>query len=176
MRIKRGEQLIEHNTKQAIIEFEFENYVIFVFQGNLSEFDIVIKYKRDGTRIRTPKHIHWVVDILMKMQGNEKLAKEFLVKIKECWDDCRPLQNNYFETLKNLIIEGQDKVDTAYYSELNTFGEYEVDFLYVLMQLLATQEKTNRADAYMFGNIIEQLLEVDRDIFKIVSAAGFGRR
>ena len=51
-----------------------------------------------------------------------------------------------------------------------------MEFLYVLMELLAVQEKTNRADAYMFGSIIEQLLEVDRDIFKIVSTAGFRGR
>lgn len=59
---------------------------------------------------------------------------------------------------------------------MNVYGEYDVEFLYVLMELLAVQEKTNRADAYMFGSIIEQLLEVDRDIFKIVSAAGFRGR
>lgn len=176
MNIRRGEQLIESGTKQAIIEFEFINYVIFVFQGSLSEYDIVIKYKKDGTRIRTPKHIHWVVDVLMKMQGDEILAKEFLEKINECWNNCRPLLNNDFETLKTLIEEGEARVDTDYFAELNAFGEYEVDFLYVLMQLLATQEKTNREDAYMFGSIIEQLLEADRDIFKIVSTAGFGGR
>ncbi len=56
MEIRRGRQLIEKGTKQAIIEFEFENYVLFVFQGSLSEFDIVIKYKKDGSQIRTPKH------------------------------------------------------------------------------------------------------------------------
>lgn len=44
------------------------------------------------------------------------------------------------------------------------------------MKLLAVQEKTNRADAYMFGNIIEELLNTDRDIFKIISTAGFGGR
>ncbi len=59
---------------------------------------------------------------------------------------------------------------------MNVYGEYDVEFLYVLMELLAVQEKTNRADAYMFGSIIEQLLEVDRDIFKIVSTAGFRGR
>ena len=58
----------------------------------------------------------------------------------------------------------------------DAYGEYDVEFLYVLMELLAVQEKTNRADAYMFGKIIEELLESDRDIFKIVSTAGFGGR
>lgn len=176
MEIRRGQQLIENGTKQAIIEFEFERYEIFVFQGNLSEFDIVIKYKKDGSRIRTPKHIHWVVDVLMKMQGNEELTKRFLHMIHICWNRCTPLDNNDYDTLKELILRGERVVRIEEYEELNVYGEYDVEFLYVLMELLAVQEKTNRADAYMFGSIIEQLLEVDRDIFKIVSTAGFRGR
>lgn len=176
MEIRRGQQLIENGTKQAIIEFEFERYEIFVFQGNLSEFDIVIKYKKDGSRIRTPKHIHWVVDVLMKMQGNEELTKQFLHMIHICWNRCTSLDNNDYDTLKELILRGESVVIIEDYEDLNAYGEYDVEFLYVLMELLAVQEKTNRADAYMFGSIIEQLLEVDRDIFKIVSTAGFRGR
>ena len=75
MEIRRGSQLINNGKKQAIIEFVFIDYIIYVFQGSLSQFDIVIKYRKDGKRIRTPKHIHWVVDVLMKMQGNDTLTK-----------------------------------------------------------------------------------------------------
>ena len=176
MEIRRGSQLIENGTKQAIIEFVFTDYIIYVFQGTLSQFDIVIKYKKDGTRIRTPKHIHWVVDILMKMQGNEALAKRYIRAIQNCWNACVPLTNNDYATLKALIENGENDIDIEQYFALNAFGEYDVEFLYVLMELLAVQEKTNRADAYMFGKIIEELLEADRDIFKIISTAGFGGR
>lgn len=176
MEIRKGTQAIEKGTKRAIIEFVFANYIIYVFQGNLSQFDIVIKYKKDGKRIRTPKHIHWVVDILMKMQGNEKLSKQYLIAIQNCWNTCVPLNNNDYGTLKTLVENGESDIDIERYFPLNTYGEYDVEFLYVLMELLAVQEKTNRADAYMFGNIIEELLEADRDIFKIISTAGFGGR
>lgn len=176
MEIKKGTQLIENGTKKAIIEFVFTDYIIYVFQGKLSQFDIVIKYKKDGKRIRTPKHIHWVVDILMKMQGDENLTKKYLLAIQNCWNICEPLTNNNFATLKSLIESGEKDIEIEQYLGLNAFGEYDVEFLYVLMELLAVQEKTNRADAYMFGNIIEELLETDRDIFKIISTAGFGGR
>lgn len=176
MEIKEGTQCIENGTKQAIIEFVFTNYIIYVFQGTLSQFDIVIKYKKDGKRIRTPKHIHWVVDILMKMQGNETLTKQYLETIQSRWNTCVPLTNNDYNTLKVLIETGEEEIDIEKYFNLNTFGEYDVEFLYVLMELLAVQKKTNRADAYMFGKIIEELLEADRDIFKIISTAGFGGR
>lgn len=176
MEIREGTQRIENGTKRAIIEFVFADYIIYVFQGALSQFDILLKYRKDGKRIRTPKHIHWVVDILMKMQGNETLTKRYLQAIQSCWNACAPLSGNDFDTLKALIENGENEIDIDRFFDLNAFGEYDVEFLYVLMELLAVQEKTNRADAYMFGKIIEELLEADRDIFKIISTAGFGGR
>lgn len=176
MIIQEGTKCIENNSKRAIIEFVFDSYIIYVFQGNLSQFDILIKYKKDNTRIRTPKHIHWVVDILMKMQGDEALTKKYLLAIKDCWNTCQPLTNNNFDTLRTLIENGKNKILIEKFFSLNAFGEYDVEFLYVLMELLAVQEKTNRADAYMFGDIIEELLETDRDIFRIIHTASFGSR
>ncbi|MGM9561060.1 MAG: hypothetical protein ACI3WT_02300 [Phascolarctobacterium sp.] len=176
MEIREGTIFIENRTKQAIIEFIFTDYIIYVFQGHLSQFDILIKYKKDGKRIRTPKHIHWVVDILMKMQGNRILTKLYLEAIQNCWNTCVPLTNNDFDTLKALIENGEKEINIEHYFYLNAFGEYDVEFLYVLMELLAVQEKTNRADAYMFGKIIEELLETDIDIFKIISRAGYSGR
>ena len=180
MEIREGTKIIsiQKQKQKAIIEFVFNDYIIYVFQGSLSQFDILIKYKKDGNRnrIRTPKHIHWVVDILMKMQGNEALTKQYLKAIQDHWITCVPLVNNDFGTLKKLIEDGEEEIDIKRYLDLNIFGEYDVEFLYVLMKLLAVQEKTNRADAYMFGQIIEELLEADRDIFKIISAAGFRGR
>ncbi len=177
MEIRHGQKLISNGKKKAIIEFVLQNYTIYVFQGILSQFDILVKYNKDSGRLRTPKHIHWVVDALMKMQANEKLTKEFLKDIKECWNRAKPLSNNDYEALKKLIIDGEKHINLGKYDKLNEYGEYDVDFLYVLMELLSTQEKTNRPDAYMFGSIIDELLEEDFDIFKIVSTAGFnGRR
>lgn len=177
MEIRHGQKLISNGEKKAIIEFVLQNYTIYVFQGTLSQFDILVKYNKDSGRLRTPKHIHWVVDALMKMQANEKLTKEFLKDIKECWNRAKPLDNNDFETIKRLIEDGESYICLGKYSELDDYGEYDVEFLYVLMELLSAQEKTNRPDAYMFGSIIDELLEEDFDIFKIVSTAGFkGRR
>lgn len=176
MEIREENQLVKKGTKKAIIEFVIADYIVYVFQGNLTQFDIVIKYKKEGKRIRTPKHIHWVIDILMKMQGNEKLTKQYLSAIQNCWNTCEPLKNNDYETLKKLIEDGEADINISQYSELNTFGEYDVEFLYILMELLAVQEKTNRADAFMFGKIIKELLKSDRDIFSIISTAGFNGR
>lgn len=176
MEIRKGTYKIANGTKKAIIEFVFENYIIYVFQGSITEFDILIKYKKANLRIRTPKHIHWVVDVLMKMQGNESLTKKYLENIQKCWKEIKPLNNNDYETLKSFIESGEKDIDISKYTSLNNYGEYDIEFLYVLMELLAVQEKTNRNDAYMFGSIIEELLEADKDLFKIISTAGFRGR
>lgn len=178
MEIREGTRYTtqKNEKKKAIIEFVFADYIIFVFPGSLSQFDILIKYKKDGKRPRTPKHIHWAVDVLMKMQGNEELTKQYLQTIQRYWNTCAPLSNNDFDTLKTLIEDGEKEIELEKYFALNAFGEYDIEFLYILMELLAVQEKTNRADAYMFGSIIEELLEPDKDIFTIISTAGFGRR
>lgn len=58
------------------------SYILGIYQGTLSEFDILLKYRqRDGdkrSRIRTPKHIHWAVDMLIK-HYSEPLETDLLL-------------------------------------------------------------------------------------------------
>ena len=173
MVIRKSEQTFKRNGKtyKAIIEYVFDNYVIYAFEGEISELDIYIKYKKDMSRLRTPQHIHWVVDMLLKIQGNKRLSKKFLKQIKLVWTNSKPLSKRTYRTLKALI-ENDEEMVLDDYSALNKYGEFSIEFLYVLMKLLAVQEKTNRADAYMFGSVIDSLLEDNLDIFKIVSDAG----
>ncbi|MGN0803930.1 MAG: hypothetical protein ACI4MS_00920 [Candidatus Coproplasma sp.] len=178
MEVKQGNKSITINNekRKAIIEFDFGEYILYVFQGTISEFDIFIKYKKDNLRMRTPKHIHWVVDVLIKMQWQKRLTIKFLREIKKIWNTCIPLSNNDYTTLKSLIENALSKIEIAKFKTLDKYGEYSTDFLFVLMYLLSVQEKTNRADAYMFGSIIDELLNDNYDIFKIVSTAGYSGR
>ncbi|HHU21009.1 MAG TPA: hypothetical protein GXZ51_00995 [Acholeplasma sp.] len=179
MEIRNGQQQATINREQqtAIIEFVINDYIIYVFQGTLSEFDIFVKYRKNNSRIRTPKHIHWVVDILMKMQQGRELTISFLKLIQNYWNTATGLAANDHRTLKAIINSEMGLEKMSQYSILNNYGEYSVEFLYVLMHLLILQEKTNRSDAYMFGNVLSKLLEDELDIFSIVSAADHtGRR
>ena len=82
--------------------------------------------------------------------------------------------------LINLIVLVKNIVNVdfnaEYFSSLNQYGEYDIDFVFALIRLLSVQEKTNREDAHLFGEILEQLLEDELDIFSIMSKAGLGRR
>lgn len=59
-------------------------YILGIYKGTLSEYDILLKYrqKEDGkwSRIRTPKHIHWAVDMLVKQHYSEPHETDLLLK------------------------------------------------------------------------------------------------
>ena len=177
MKISKGEKKRKLNKKDktSIIDIDFENdYIIYVFPGELSENDIRIMYSEKGKRIRTPKHIHWTVDLLLKMQEERELTREFIKALKAEWEKSSPLKSNDEKTLVTLTNDCIILTDVSKYDELNKYGEYDIEFLVVLMTLLMTQEKTNDPNAFMFGRILDSLLKDDLDIFAIMSTAGFG--
>ncbi|MCL2540349.1 MAG: hypothetical protein FWE53_02835 [Firmicutes bacterium] len=173
MIVRNGNRVNRGRT--AIIEIELDcGYELFIFQGALTEFDILIKYKNNLSRLRTPKHIHWVVDMLMKYQTQRTIAQEFVQEIQGLWGKTKPLSNNTFQALESFA--GQ--VNALFLSNikqkftvLSRYGEYDVEFAYFLISFLILQEKTNMPNAFMFSNIITDLLKTNIDIFKIVSTA-----
>ena len=57
--------------KTPLAEFPVNGtFYVAIYQGSLSQYDVLIKYRQlengKWSRIRTPKHIHWAVDILIK--------------------------------------------------------------------------------------------------------------
>jgi hypothetical protein len=152
-------------------------YLLGVYQGNLSEYDILLKYRQkdeDGrwSRIRTPKHIHWTVDMLIKLHENEAETKRFLYFLIGYWERTQPIRTDADrDSLLNVesLLNEVDSEASGYIA-LSSKGEYSVKFLMLLAKLLMVQEKTNRADAYMFGKVLEQLKD-GKDIFSVVSAA-----
>jgi len=156
-----------------------DSTIIAVYPGSLSELDILIKYRQrlnsgKWSRIRTPKHIHWTVDILLKMQTYKELTQQFLDFFIDIWNNTKPLNNEAERQsldLAHLVSFSSGEIET--YKVLSGKGEYSVRFLILLAKLLMIQEKTNRADAYMFKNVLEDLRAGD-DLFSILSAATLG--
>lgn len=156
--------------------------IIAVYKGALSPLDILIKYrqklknKNGWSRIRTPKHIHWTVDILMKMQSYGDLTKEFLDFFLNLWENTIPLK--YEVERQSLDLEAMlniSKSEIEKFQKLSEKGEYSVRFLILLAKLLMLQEKTNRADAYMFKRVLNGLRQ-EEDLFHILATASLGKR
>lgn len=156
-------------------------YVLGVYQGSLSEHDILIRYKQrmpDGSwsRLRTPKHVHWAVDMLIKLHEDEEHTQSFIDFLMNIWSSTTPIQGRKEreDTLEVLVRDVS--VEMGEYASLSEHGEYSIKFLLLLAKLLMLQEKTNRRDAYMFGNLLKKLRDGE-DIFSIIPAASYnGRR
>jgi len=152
------------------------SYIIGVYQGSLSEFDILIKYRQKlgerWSRIRTPKHIHWAVDVLIKLHEDKEKTQEFLDFLIGIWDNMHPVRNREQQqtelTIESLLRNSQSEIQQ--YEALSSKGEYSVKFLIMLAKLLMIQEKTNLETAFMFKNLLEALRE-GGDIFSVVSIA-----
>lgn len=153
-----------------------DKFIIGVYQGSISPFDILIKYRqrtnKGWSNIRTPKHIHWAVDILIKMHSDKEKTLEFLDFLLKMWENTKPIKSEEERSrllnLESLIEIGPEEFKK--FEALGKKGEYSIKLLILLARLLMLQEKTNLETAYMFKKLLNALKEGE-DIFKIVSIA-----
>lgn len=167
-----------NNGKEPLAAFPVNGtFYVAIYQGKLSPYDVLIKYRQleDGkwSRIRTPKHIHWAVDMLIKQHLENAATERLIDSLIDLWDNqVQPIRSD--EDRKRILNQQTllDEVDkeAANYTALAGKGEYSVKFLLLLARLLMIQEKTNCEEAFMFRQLLEQLKE-HKDIFKIVSTA-----
>lgn len=157
-----------------------DSTILAIYKGALSPLDILIKYRskqKNGkwSKIRTPKHIHWTVDILMKMQSYAGLTREFVDFFISLWENTVPLKTEDERQALDLeALLNFSEAEIEKFKILSGKGEYSVRFLILLAKLLMLQEKTNRADAYMFKRVLDGLRE-GKDLFRLLSIATMGR-
>ena len=166
--------IIKLMEKHLIHTSNIGDYIIFIYQGNLSKNDILIKYKSNKSkRERTPKHIHWAIDLLLKRQGNLELTIKLIKKFRDLWDLPISKTDNDYENIIKIINDYESSIDLNEYKQLNYFGEYPIDFLAPLMSLIMFQEKANYPNAYMFRQVLDELANPKIDVFKLVSVSSF---
>ena len=124
------------------IYFVNEDYALHIYQGGKNTNDIRLRYSRNKTLIRTPKHVHWMLDVLLKKEKYRKktdmfvelLVKKYVAQVTLPTPSCA----NYEDFVKDIYTENLNK-----YLKLSKAGEYPIEFLYMLIILLIAQEKTN---------------------------------
>jgi hypothetical protein len=169
MKFKRdGEEHI------AIKEIKLsDGTIIGVFEGNRGanpDHDILIKYQEKGKRLRTPKHIHWVIDLLIKKEHNKKLTLEFMKYLRCMYDKVEAFKSKEDRALCFLKETTPEKLKK--FEELNKYGEYKVDFIGHLIELMIKMEKNTPPEkpARVFRELMEAMIN-EKDIFVIVSKA-----
>lgn len=170
---------MKHRGKVPLCQIPINgSYILGIYKGSLSDFDILLRYRqKEGgkwSRIRTPKHIHWAVDMLIKHYGEPHETDLLLDSLLKQWEQTVPLKSK--EDQKSLLspesLLADVDAEAKKYDKLAGKGEYSVKFLILIAKLLMVQEKTNRTDAYMFKNLLEKL-KAHKNIFEIVSTATF---
>jgi hypothetical protein len=159
---------------RAIKEFRLKNGTnIGVFQGSYGsrpDLDIIVKYQENGKRVRTPQHIHWAIDLLIKKEHNPVLTREFIKYLADMWDKVQPFTAKAQQ--QNCELHLTNPEDLAKFEALNQYGEYPVEFIGHVIELMMIEEKTGDHDAFMFKGVLDALYN-NAEIFQIVQKATF---
>ncbi len=144
--------------------------IIAIYQGSRShrpDLDFIVKYRKEGTRLRTPSHTHWVVDIIVKGEVNQELTLNFVNKLIEIYDNVE----------RFTTVEERDNYELIYPQEithefngLNTIGSLPVELIGTLVELFSKCEKQTDG-AFMFRgmlNLCRQYLMGEKDYYQIV--------
>lgn len=132
-----------------------------------SKYDFRVLFKEPEKRVRTPKHIHLIVEMYVKHAYHPDLTLKLRDHLLELFEKLEPI-NYYPPKLQQFKIE-----DTQPYKKLDEVGEFSVEFILVTTELIMIQEKTN----YPEGSLTRQLYEDFgvKDRFSVVNAATMGR-
>jgi len=120
-----------------------------VYPGSKTQslYDFQVKFKEPHKRIRTPKHVHLIVETYVKHAYNPSLTLKLKDHILTMISQIKPI-NSFPPTLQFFRPEHIEP-----FRELDKVGEFTVEFLLIAIELVAIQEKTN----YPKGTVTESL-------------------
>lgn len=149
---------------------------ILVFQGNRGakpELDIIVRYKEAGKKVRTPQHLHWAIDLLIKREHEKGLTLEFVEFLMGMWGRVEPFGTK--EEQQMCELKASERAALEKFRQLDKYGEYSVEFIASVLELIMRQEKTGNAKAFMFGDLLRAIYD-GKDIFSVVASAEYGGR
>jgi len=160
-------------THRAFKEFMLsDGTIIGIFQGNRGmkkAVDIRICYKDKFTKgkKRTPKHIHWVIDLLIKKEHDKELTLKFVKYLRDMYDRVQPFKSKIEQQKCELKETTQEKL--SIFEPLNQYGEYSVEFTGHLIELMIIMEK-NHKQPFVFKELLDAII-ANKEIFVVVSKA-----
>ena len=149
---------VVHNTREGV--------EIFVERGRKSQYDFRVRYQEPSQRRRTPKHIHWIIDLYIKRENDSELTNQLVDHLIEMTGQLRPV-TGYPPALQIYRPE-----HLSQFNPLNRRGEYSVEFLLVTVELIMIQEKTNYPKGTMNLELLKSFRRGD-SIFQVVGRATF---
>jgi len=177
------EHLIDtKNKRKSFRHFVMEDGLILgMFQGERGDrpdLDFIIKFLEPGLkkRLRTPANMHWVVDLLLKMETNKKDVCEIIHFYNDFYIKTKP-----FETQKerNYYIPITPKILKKKYPQLKHKGTYSLEYVAHVIELFTICEKITPREKKMFQGlliILSDYCEGKKDFYQVMNASkpGFG--
>jgi len=140
---------------------------INVYPGKKKEspHDFKVKFQEPGKKERTPAHVHIIVEMYVKHAYNPNLTLKLKEHILQMMQQIRPA-NSFPPHLQFFKPQHVDP-----FRELDRVGEFTVEFLLVVIELLAIQEKTNYPQGLLTESLYRDFGIKDR--FSVIQKAIF---
>jgi len=160
-KISKVRQLQEDDLVYTTIE----NVRFEVYPGSKqqSPYDFIVKFREPNKRERTPAHIHLIVEMYVKHAYNPSLTLKLRDHVLMMLSQIKQI-NSFPPTLQFFKPEQVEP-----FKELDTVGEFSVEFLLIAIELVAIQERTN----YPKGTLTEGLYKSFgvKDRFSVIQKA-----
>jgi hypothetical protein len=134
-----------------------------------SALDFIVRFKEPNKKQwRTPRHIHLVVELYVKEAYNPQLTYALRDHLISVFNRVQPITS--FPPKLQVYQRG----DEQKFAALDAVGEFSVEFLLVVSELIFIQEKTN----YPSGSLTKELYEDfgRKDRFSVIHKAVFRGR
>jgi hypothetical protein len=141
------------------------NVQIGVYPGRKAEspYDFIVRFREPGKRERTPAHVHLIVEMYVKHAHNPSLTLQLKEHILTMLSQINPVSS----FPPNLQYFKPEHIEQ--FKELDNVGEFTIEFLLVVTELMAIQEKTNYPDGSLTESLYKDFGEKDR--FQVIQKA-----
>lgn len=157
-------------SQRELIHYTNDHVAIYTEPGTKSPYDFRVRYQEPNRRIRTPQHIHLIVDLYQKRGAEPNLTNALVEHIIN--QIIRRIEPS--ETYPP-VLQVFDSSQIGRFEGLYGVSEYSPEFLLVLIELIMIQEKTNYPEGVLNLQLFESFLNSD-DIFGVVAKATFRGR
>lgn len=140
---------------------------ITVIPGNKGPKDFIVKFRKPGGKTRTPRHIHLIVELYVKQAHNRELTRKLCDYFLGVFNKVKPI------TAFPPSLQVFKPANIKEFAELDEVGEFGVEFLLVVNELIIIQEKTNYPDGSLTQKLYESFKTKDR--FGVVNMAVQGK-
>lgn len=130
--------------------------------GSKSVLDFKVRYKKEGGRVRTPKHIHFVNQLIVYREHDPDLTFSLVEELLGIAEDVEQSDTN--------DPDFQFEIDYQEFEGLDDFGDDSVEFISRAYELVMIQEKNNYPDGEISVQLLQGFLD-EKDDFWLVNKA-----